>query len=338
MSRVACFVHGNGRGHATRSAAIARALERAGHSVTLFAPSEVHALLAGVAQASPEPIPSTRLTPLALPSIAREVQRLVVRLRGSVDAIVTDSEPLGLFVSRALGVPSVAVGHGLTFAVAEFGAEAPAWALRRERVKNWPYLALASVQVAVHFAPATITKPSALLSRPDEVSFEGVEAHAPAALPVEPYVLAYFHRFDGVGLVRKLLDLGERVVVFTSEPRLYPAEVVTIAPDPLGFRAAELRAKAVIGSAGSNLVSECIALQKPLLALHPRAHSEQALNVGVGQALGLLVGGRADEMPEVLVERLRRFASAYAPREPSWAGMRLASDVVVEAVERLTHA
>lgn len=336
MSRVACFVHGNGRGHATRSAAVMRALERKGHEVLAFAPTSVHDVF-GSRAGSLEPIPLTRLTPMALPRIAREVGRLRSRLDGKVDAIVTDSEPIGLFVARSLGVPSVALGHGLVFAVAEFGAEAPRWALRRERLKNWPYVALATAQVAVHFAPANPTKESARLARPDAPSFEGVERHASAELPSDPFILAYFHRFDGASLVRELVRRGERVVVFTTEPHLYPEGVVTLSPDPLGFRAAELRAKAVVGSAGSNLLSECIALQKPLLALHPVNHSEQVLNVAVGRAAGVLVGGRADEAPSLLVDRLLAFSASYVPRAPSWAGMPLASDVVVETIERFTQ-
>ena len=67
------------------------------------------------------------------------------------------------------------------------------------------------------------------------------------------------------------------------------------------FDDALLHVGAVISSAGSQLISECIALGLPQLALYRRDDHEQALNVAMLKHFGLGVGCAFEEVDEARV-------------------------------------
>ncbi|MCA9662191.1 MAG: glycosyltransferase, partial [Myxococcales bacterium] len=75
--------------------------------------------------------------------------------------------------------------------------------------------------------------------------------------------------------------------------------------DRQAFRAALRRCAAVIATAGSNLLAECVLLNKPILALHARGDHEQRLNgllaADAGVAEAATIGDPA------LAEGVRRF-------------------------------
>jgi UDP:flavonoid glycosyltransferase YjiC (YdhE family) len=102
--------------------------------------------------------------------------------------------------------------------------------------------------------------------------------------------------------------------------------------DRAAFIAALADAKAVVGSAGSQLVSECVALRIPILALHQRRDDEQRLNAIMVREAGL---GDGCAFEALTLERLVSFLDEPgAPAEAAFDAPQV-TDAVAEVVERL---
>ena len=109
------YVHGRGRGHATRCLAIARALEAAGFEFRAFVGRDGIPLFSSV-------YPCTEVMSLP-PTPARAVLGLASRVRDAISAarsdgataLLSDGDLPGLLAASALRLPSVAIGHGLVF-------------------------------------------------------------------------------------------------------------------------------------------------------------------------------------------------------------------------------
>jgi UDP:flavonoid glycosyltransferase YjiC (YdhE family) len=102
------------------------------------------------------------------------------------------------------------------------------------------------------------------------------------------------------------------------------------------FRAALGRCSAVIATAGSNLLAECVLLKKPILALHARGDHEQRLNgllaADAGVAEAATIGDSA------LPAAVRRFLDRVARGGFSTVDLAAALPPVSTATAELAEA
>jgi hypothetical protein len=190
---------------------------------------------------------------------------------------------------RVLGLPTVAIGHGLVFGHAKLD-KLPVWPRAREALNAASSSYLAHRRVGVHFLPAASRDEATIIARPDFPS--GFEA-----APAEDWALAYFRDDNGLGLLDALSGHWERLGVkrvrcfgASPAPGLRAPEGVEFMPmDPTLFHELLPGARAVVGSAGSNLIAECVHLGKPLLCQYSAKDAEQAMNARLAEDAGVAV-------------------------------------------------
>ena len=317
------YVHGRGRGHASRALHLVAALASRGHRARVFAGRDAVAALAGV-------VTTTAIE--SLPPVAglEALATAARRLRGDVarifaqrpDVVVSDGDLPSLCAARACGVPSVAVGHGLVFLVCARPLGLPRLPWWREALKAGVASLGARRRIAVNFTRLPLRDPTAVLAAPRSV------ARSTAAEPRE--VLAYFRDGLDARLLAAIREAAPTAQIFAPRgPRgVRP-------PDRVAFAEAFARARAVIATAGSQLIGECVASGTPLLAVHRRGDDEQRLNAELLARTGL--GGSA-AIDAVDASMLRAFLER-APllrRHPAIVPPGIdASTAVIDACEQL---
>jgi uncharacterized protein (TIGR00661 family) len=298
------FIHGRGRGHASRGPAILEALSQEGYRVRVHAGGDALDLLGEHGGQTGEvetraPLLPGPFAPLKL--LGRSVVDAWNYGRERPDVVISDGDQAALLASRVAAVPSVAVGHDLVFCGRVRLPPLPGAALQYQRLSSVPVRA-ARRWVAVHFLPAVSLDPALQLARPDTWDAE-------LATETSDEVLCYFRDKNGNGVVQLLREAGCRVSWFGGEAAA--AEGVAASPiGERGFRGAFARARAVVGSAGSNLLAECVMAGKPVLALYRDKDSEQRLNATLIEQAGVGMGACFDDLNAKLVaqfiERCRR--------------------------------
>ncbi|MBW2548783.1 MAG: glycosyltransferase, partial [Deltaproteobacteria bacterium] len=165
MLRIAYFVHGRGKGHAIRTRAVLGGLQEL-HEVRLFCAGEAWDVLSDVPCAEPL---------LACMPGRGMIRAFRLRFRGdrerlrrwSPDLVLSDSDGPSVNAAKSLGIPVVAVGHGLIFRHTHLDSALPFRKRVREVVNvassSWP----AARRVAVHFAPVRPRTPGTYVARPD---------------------------------------------------------------------------------------------------------------------------------------------------------------------------
>lgn len=198
--------------------------------------------------------------------------------RDQASLVVSDGDLPGLLAAHALRVPSIAVGHGLVFSECKRPPALPAAPWRREAVKAAASSAGAHRCVAVNFVPLQPRTSRVVLARPSL----DPRLHRESA---PSRVLCYFR--DGAPeVLRALVSHGERPVLFSTEnPEIDGVEYEP--QDRERFIARLAEARVVIATAGSQLISECVGLGIPILALYADGDDEQRLNAAMVLGAGL---------------------------------------------------
>lgn len=299
------YVHGRGRGHATRSRAIIGRLRARGHAVRVFAGADALPILEPVVFGCTEvesmpPRPSLRSLTLG----ARRLGRAVLAAWNEVpDVIVSDGDHPAVLAGRLLGRFTIAVGHGLVFSRCERPPGLPRGPWVREALKatvsSWP----AHRYVPVNFVPLPVTRRGTVLARP--VLDDRLHAPEPARPAPDRYtVLCYFR--DGnddavLPTLQRVLDPEDAIICYGGSPRSgVDARPLDRAAFLTDLRTCDL----VVASAGSQLISECVALGRPIFALHQPDDDEQRLNVSMLRALG---AGDGCAFGSLTLEQLQRF-------------------------------
>lgn len=324
---IAWFVHGRGRGHASRSRTIIERLRARGDHVVAFAGGDALEMLADVEDVEPIDVvpPGVR----GVPIIARRTRTDAATLsRLRPDVLVSDGDAPSLGAARRLGIPTVAIGHDLVFRRCRLPADLPRRSLWFERMSAAPSDRMADAGVAVHFLPIDVIADRTRVARPDRRD----------DLPDvtwEPFVAAYFRDGDGAEIVDRLVGLGVRVELFgASEPP--PRRARHHGFDRAGFADAVARCTGVVGTSGSNLLAECVLLGKPVLALYAKGDHEQAINATLVERAG---AGIACCIDDVSTSLLRQFADRALARD--FASIDLAnllapaSDAIVATLDDL---
>jgi len=330
MIRVAYFVHGRGKGHGIRTQAVARRLQ-GGYDVRWFCAGEAWALLNDVHGA--EPIGACMPGKGMLASFAQRFRRDRECLQDWFpDLLVSDGDGPSVSAAKSLGIPVLAVGHGLIFQHTHLDVALPWRKWVREVVNasssSWP----ASRRVAVHFAPGRPRTRGTDIARPD------LRSSIQSGSTREDFILAYFRDDNGSLAVADLARRGHRVRLF-GRPQAIPRGVEAHAPDVQAFGKALGRCRGVIGSAGNHLPAECAMLGIPMLALHRRGDAEHEMNARLVEAAGIGIGAAMDRCtPDVI----RRFeAELDKPRDELAARTRAmppVSEVVPRVIDELGSA
>jgi UDP-N-acetylglucosamine--N-acetylmuramyl-(pentapeptide) pyrophosphoryl-undecaprenol N-acetylglucosamine transferase len=322
MPLVHYYVHGRGHGHATRSRAVITRLREAGLQVVAFAGQAAEPLLR-------EHVPTHAVRSL-LPTAGRDAPRLVAeRVRAAVialrrdraDLVVSDGDLPGTLAARVAGRPSIAVGHGLVFLCCARPPAIPAAPWRRQALKAAASTLGAQRRIAVGFVPLPVRR--GRLARPS------LELSAPAAIPRTPDgpLLCYFRDGAPKALLERLAALHRPVILFAPhDPGV--AGIQHEPPSRARFVEVLGAARAVVATAGSQLIGECVALGVPLLALHAPGDDEQQLNVAMLQQAGLGDGG---PLPELDDARLQAFLGRPPAHPPAWSAPDVATAVLEEA-------
>ncbi len=329
------YVHGRGRGHATRSRAIIRRLQHRGHAVRVFAGRDALPILQPVV-VSCTAVQSLPARP-GIRSITLGVRRVAQAVRAGwnevPDVLVSDGDHPSVIAAKILRRPVIAVGHGLVFSRCRRppSLDRPSWL--REAVKatvsSWP----ADGYVAVNFVPLPLRDRRTVLARPvlDD------RLHQPAPLAQEagsPTVLCYFRDDNGddvTSVLRRVARDDIRILVFG---RGHVKGVEYRPRDRLGFIEELRRCDQVVASAGSQLISECLALHKPLFVLHQADDDEQRLNLAMLRAVGAGDGCAFSEINEQRLSRFLQDAPQPSPELRAWAAPD-AAEAVMTLVEEV---
>lgn len=291
------YVHGRGRGHATRCLAIARALEEAGLAFRAFVGRDGIPLFSSA-------YPCTEVMSLP-PTPGRAALGIASRVRDAIasarrehaSVVLSDGDLPGLLAASALRIPSIAIGHGLVFSECRRPASLPRAPWLREGAKAAASSLGARRTIAVNFVPLEARTRRAIVARPalDERLHRNSNPSG---------VLCYFR--DGApDVLRSLVELGVRPVVFAARD----PQVEGVDYEPQGrarFIERLASARVVIASAGSQLISECVGLGIPVLALYEPSDDEQRLNAAMVRDAGL---GDGCSFAALTPRRLERFVS-----------------------------
>jgi hypothetical protein len=329
MPLVHYYVHGRGRGHATRSRAVISCLRDAGLDVVAFAGEAAEPLLCDHV--------TTHAVRSLLPTAGREAPRLVAsRVRAAVvalrreraDLVISDGDLPGTLAARLAGRPSIAVGHGLVFLCCARPPGAPAGPWRREAVKAAVSTLGAQRRIAVGFVPLPIRR--GRLARPS------LEPPLCAATPrtLHGPLLCYFRDGAPKALLERLAALRHPVILFATHDPGVPG-IHHEPPSRARFVDALASARAVIATAGSQLIGECVALGVPLLALYAEGDDEQQLNVAMLRDAGLGDGAPLHELDDA---RLHVFLARPPAAPLPWSAPDVATAVLEEAEALLRGA
>ena len=292
------YVHGRGRGHGTRSRVLSDLLRSEGFRVKIFAGSGAMTAFEGVQE--------LRSVDSLLPTMKLEAVSLMRnRLAQAADelkrerpcCIVSDGDLPGILHARRNGIPSVAVGHGLIFshAKAPEGISRLLW--YREGLKSRLSAVGSDFQLAVNFIELEATQPETQVVRPrfatplQRRNAEGSRR-----------VVCYFRDDNGDAILRALVHIGMTPVVFSKATISTPG-VEARQPGRTEFRQALEEAHAVVSSAGSQLISECLLSNIPQFVLYKNQDAEQRLNAEMLRASGCGQGVSFEEFQPADLER-----------------------------------
>jgi len=297
------FIHGRGRGHATRAVVLAEALQLAGHEVRAYAGRDAAPLM-------PSAQPVHSLMPgmgwKTAPMLLRRVMQAIRPARP--DLVISDGDLPGLVAARLRNIPAIAIGHGhvLSLCCRPPGVSPALW--RTLGVDGRLNGAFSRCQVAVNFCPLT-PKSSRTTVAPPRLR----PALARAAEPDGP-VVCYFRDSNGDRVMDALIELGHRPLLFSATPS-HRTDIEQRELSQNGFMQALATARAVVASAGSQLLSECAALGIPLFALYADSDVEQHINTDMLRAAGLGDGAAFENFRP---ERLAAFLAMPAPSPSRW--------------------
>lgn len=305
--RIVYGVHGYGRGHATRALAVVRSLSQR-HEVLLFAGGDAHETLGAYFPVRQIPCLTfayhrgrrsnwrtfARNLPLML-DLAQSgpiARRVTEEIRAfAPDAVICDAEPWTSAAGQQLGVPRIGFDHfgvlvhcrvRLPFAdwLRSFGDR-----LLYRALVRWPERVLVSSFFAAEPKRSGVRVIGPLLG-------DQVEALEPAP---GDHLLAYFNQGSvqvSTALLATLAQLGREVRLYGLGRVGTMGPLTFRAPNRESFLSDLASCRAVLSTAGNQLIGEAIALAKPVLAI-PEATVEQRLNareivrLGIGESLDL---------------------------------------------------
>lgn len=322
--RIAYGVMGYGRGHAMRTMSVLPAL-MAEHEVTVFAGGDAYEVLAPRFPTVRIPIIGYQYNDAGRHSFTRTVARNFspmsdllfggagqaqveqeLRQRG-IQLVISDSEAWTHRVAQKMGIPRISFDHVGIIAYCKPHFPPDLWALGMRDA--WGYRALMGVPERIlisSFYPAEPAYPQVQIVGPmlrDEV----LRAKASEG----SYLLAYFNKGEHqylphVDRALRLLDC--KVVVYGTPLRGEDENLDFRAPSVDGFVRDLAGCRAVLSTAGNQLIGEAIHFGKPVLAL-PEDAFEQRLNAFMIERMGV---GMRGTLKQITPSDIDRFLGNHA--------------------------
>ena len=293
--RIAYFVHGRGRGHASRAISLVPALREQKHEVAVYGGHDADDLLRGLDDYH-------EITPI-LPGF-RSIGRIPGRLIGDrkklkaqkAELLISDGDAPSLVAARTLNIPAIAIGHSLIFTRCHLPEGLTEWALKAQRKSAYWATHWAQAWVAVHFLPLRAAHEKAWLTQPVPLLTEEQATR-------EEHITCYFRDANGHKILQCLSRMGIPVHCFGQPDSGLPN--VQFHPfERRRFVESLCCCRAVFTSAGSNLLAESVHLKKPVFALYRADDSEQQLNAEMIQAEGM---GHSSSFHEFSQQKLEDF-------------------------------
>ena len=338
--RIAYTVMGYGRGHAMRSAAVLPALERQ-HTVRVFAGRDAHEMLRGAHDSVEIPVIGYRYGANGRICARRTLWRNAPRVADLLaagprtrtvwqqmadfepDLVISDSETYGHRFARHHGIPRIGFDHVgiMAYCHCDF-APGDAIAGRRDGLGYRAFMGDPDRVIVSSFYPAPPRRANVQVVGPIlRAPVRTARPEAGDALVV--YLNKGAHQYTAA-LDTALRACGEPVIVYGTAHRGRSANLHFKAPSQQGFIDDLAAARAVVSTAGNQLLSEAIHLGKPVLAL-PEDAVEQRLNaralvtMGVGESASLhrlplnRLGGFLDNVPAYARATARHRSDGLAP-------------------------
>ncbi|MDB5985704.1 MAG: hypothetical protein JWR16_757 [Nevskia sp.] len=311
--RIAYGVMGYGRGHAMRTSAVLPEL-LAEHEVTVFAGGDAYEVLAPLyptvriptigyvyndhgGHSAPQTLRRNfaPMTDLMFGGGGSELVEREFKARG-IELVISDSEAWTHRAARRLGLPRISFDHVGIIAYCKPHFPPELWLLgRRDAIGYRTLMGVPERILIASFYPA-------------EAAYPGVQVVGPMlrdeVLRVQPttrddgggFLLAYFNKGEHqylphIDRALRLLDFP--VVVYGTPFRGQIENLDFRAPSNAGFVRDLADCKAVLSTAGNQLIGEAIHFGKPILAL-PEEAFEQRLNAHMIERMG--VGMRGDRL------------------------------------------
>lgn len=326
--RILYGVCGEGMGHAIRSAVVGQHLLWKGHDVQFVSAGGAHKYLSGrfpnrVTYVLGLNTVMDRNTVLPLSTLMLNIAKMTLSPLAHVgsaialgkvpDAVVSDFDPWSARYAKVTGLPLVAVDNihfmnRCSHPKQMVAGDRAAAALMYPGVSGM-------VPGARRYLVTTFA------SAP--VAMQGTSLHLPilrekilgAPRSQGPHVVVYFNdKSDHIGIVKALqgVPASFRVYGAPGVTSVIPmADNVTLQPfSEDGFIADLASSRAVIGGAGFTLMTECIFLGKPLLAVPFGQQFEQILNANYLEGIGY--GLRSRNLGEVEVANFLNRADGFA--------------------------
>ncbi len=330
--RIAYGVMGYGRGHAMRTMSVLPAL-MAEHDVTVLAGADAYEVLAPRFPTVRIPIIGYQYNTAGTQSLGKTISKNFspmsdllfggegmaqveqeFRARG-IQAVISDSEAWTHRVAQKLDIPRISFDHVGIIAYCKPHFPPDLWALGMRDA--WGYRALMGVPERIlisSFYPAEGAYPQVKVIGPmlrDEVL---------AAQPTPgDYLLAYFNKGEHQYLPhidRALRLLDAPVIVYGTKHRGVHDNLDFRAPSVDGFVRDLAGCRAVLSTAGNQLIGEAIHFGKPILALPEKAF-EQRLNAHMIERMGV---GQAGDLMRLTPSDIDRFLG-----NDSWFRSNMAS-------------
>lgn len=289
------YIHGHGRGHASRGKTVIQALEQAGYKVCVFVDNHVADLVEGVGTET------VRVASLPIADSAKTVWdtiRIIVsrfvtdsdcsvcnRAQRQPDLVLSDGDFPGMWRASRANIPAVALGHGYLFSTTEKPSHVSEFAWGHQQVLNGRTTRLADCTVDVSFVPLQpLNENTTIVAKP-----RLREAVLRTRRNISPnQIIVVYFRDAGSGA-----DVLEELAKTNYEIRAFgpvTSQIGNIHVQPFDeklFITSISEASAVIGTSGDNLIAECMWLGIPMLAMYDAVDSEQLLNAEMFEYTGL---------------------------------------------------
>jgi uncharacterized protein (TIGR00661 family) len=298
MATILMSMAGEGRGHATRARSMVEELSARGHRLMLFCPGDAYDMLAPVYEGTRVKVvripgllfvygkdnklnmPATLCRSLKylfrLPSLIKKLSRVIDRVKP--DLIITDFEPALPRAAEKCKIPYISINHQHFMAAGDL-SEMPfqfrfhAWYMGR--VVNLYYWNQVYTIVSGFFFPPVRKKWKG------KAEFVGGFMR-PEILAQEPYsgdhVLAYLRKFSAPGVMEALRHCGLPVKLYGLGEQPADGNITYCPIDPHRFVEDLARCRAVVCTAGNQLLSETLYYGKPVYALPESGQWEQTIN------------------------------------------------------------
>lgn len=290
--KIAYYVHGRGRGHSSRALSVINKLILRKYKLKLLAGRDAYPVLY-------QEFEVTAINSIFPDSSFFDFTR---RLRSDLkllrhfrpDVLISDGDAPSTWAAKLLGIPIICIGHGLVFPYCKHVIKLPWWGSVKENFKVRVASFWADYKFILHFCLLPTTDDRSIVVKPD-LKIES------QPLPQGDYLISYFRDGNGLAALKKLTAFGIEIRNFGHPVNI--AGIQNYKADNTLFKQMLSGARGVIGSAGSNLIFESMAMRKPMFLLYHPKDFEQKANAAYMEHLGIGLSSAFDSVSDDLVQK-----------------------------------